>query len=147
MKTSKRNQFYYLTVAVLLILIGTGVIINWNNLFRPSVEKQPFVTVGDTIAPYTIAVYYFPGQKSAAKGLSFYFKQQGYLVKLLPAEGVETLKYKRNAPSHIFFKTEELAQAMGVKRNIEQIVGHPVSAYRFAVTHENISMMVVFTNA
>ncbi len=146
MSNSKKNQYYYPIIAGLIILLGTVLIINWNNIFNPSIEKQPFVSVGDTVAPYKIAVYYFPGQKNAAKGLSHYFKQQGYLVDLLPADGVKRLEYKRNAPSHIFFKTEELAQAMGVKKKIEKIVGHPVSAYRFATTHEDISMMVVFTN-
>jgi hypothetical protein len=131
---------------VLLILVGTALIINWNNMFHPSIEKKPFVTIGDSVAPYTIAVYYFPGQKNAAKGLSHYFKQQGYIVDLLPAEGVKHLEYKRFAPSHIFFKTEELAQAMGVKKTIEKIVGHPVSAYRFVESQDKISMMVVFTN-
>lgn len=146
MNTRKKNQYYYLFIAILMIMIGTALIINWNNLFHPSLEKQPYVTVGDTVAPYKISVYYFKGQEGAAQGLSFYFKQQGYLVDLLPAEGVKRLEYKRNSPSHIFFKTEELAQAMDVKKNIEKIVGHPVNAYRFAASHEKISMMVVFTN-
>ncbi|MEH6445047.1 MAG: hypothetical protein V7784_14215 [Oceanospirillaceae bacterium] len=146
MGTKKRANYFYLLVAVFLILIGSGVILNWNNLFRPSIIPQPHVRSGNSLAPYKIAVYYFPGQKNAAQGLSYYFKQKNYLVDLLPADNVEKLQYKRYSPSHIFFKNEELAQAMSVKSDIEKIIGHPVNAYRFVMTEDKVSMMVVFTN-
>lgn len=143
---NKKKSYYYLVIVLLLILIGTGLVINWNNLLRITIKSQSYVTAGNTVAPYKIAVYYFPGQKHAAKALSYYFERSGYLVDLLPAKDVPRLNHKRNAPSHIFFKTEELAQAMDIKQSIEKIIGHPVSAYRFTSSQENFSMMVVFTN-
>ncbi|MEH6442776.1 MAG: hypothetical protein V7784_02675 [Oceanospirillaceae bacterium] len=146
MNTKKRANYFYLFISILLIMIGSGLLLNWNNLFRPSIMPQPHVISGNSLAPYKIAVYYFPGQKNASRGLSYYFEQQNYLVDLLPADNVEELQYKRYSPSHIFFKNEELAQAMAVKSDIETIIGHSINAYRFAESQDKVSMMVVFTN-
>jgi hypothetical protein len=145
MIAKKGNNYFYLLVSVLIIFIGSGLLLNWNNLFRPSVEPQPHVRAGNSLAPYKIVVYYFPSQKNAAKALGYYFEQKNYLVDLLPAEGVAELQHKRYSANHIFFKNEELAQAMSVKNEIETIIGLPVSAYRFSEPPSNLSMMVVFT--
>jgi hypothetical protein len=146
MIVKKINNYFYVLVSILLILIGSGLLLNWNNLFRPSIEPQPHVRAGNSLAPYKIAVYYFPSQRNAAKALSYYFEQKNYIVDLLPAVGVEELQHKRYSPNHIFFKNEELAQAMSVKSEIETIIGLPVSAYRFSEPPSNLSMIVVFTN-
>jgi len=146
MATKKRINFLYGLIGVLLILITGSFLLNWTNVFRPAIQKNLHITAGNTLAPYKIAVYYFPGKKNAASALSYYFQQKKYLVELLPAIGVAALEYKRYSPSHIFFKAEELAQAMSVKSEIEAIVGYPVSAYRFSDVPDNVSMIVVFTN-
>jgi len=146
MKVYKKTNYFYVVIAILLILISTGLLLNWNNLFRPALTPQTFIKSGSSLLPYKIAVYYFPGQKNAARALSYYFEQKNYLVDLLPAKGIAKLQHKKYSPSHIFFKQEEMAQAMSVKSEIGSIIGHPINAYRFSEPPSDVSMIVVFTN-
>lgn len=145
MTIKKKANYFHLIIAILLAFISVGVLLNWNNLYRPA-QAPAFIKAGNTILPYKIAVYYFPGKKSEAKALSYYFQQKKYLVDLLPAENIASLQHKRYSPSHLFFKQEELAQAMSVKSDIGTIIGHPINAYRFSEPPSDVSMIVVFTN-
>jgi len=146
MTIKKKTNGFYLLIAILLLLISAGLLLNWNNLYRPTLVPQSYIKAGNSLLPYKIAVYYFPGQKNAARALSYYFEQKSYLVDLLPAKGVAELQHKRYSPSHLFFKQEELGQAMAVKSDIGAIIGHPINAYRFSEAPSDVSMIVVFTN-
>ncbi|MCJ8300109.1 MAG: hypothetical protein MJK13_14405 [Pseudomonadales bacterium] len=96
--------------------------------------------------PYQINIYYFPKRKNSANALTDYFHQQGYLVKMLTASELENSQATKYSPSHFFFNKEDFGQAMGIKSKMEQVMGYPISAYKFGVSQSIPSMIIVFTN-
>jgi len=108
---------------------------------------ESYITSGNTINPYQINIYYFPSRKNSAFALTEYFNQQGYLVKTLTASKLENSEATRYSPTHFFFNREDFAQAMRIKSAMEQVLGYPISAYKFGVSQSVPSMIIVFTQA
>ncbi|MCJ8300842.1 MAG: hypothetical protein MJK13_18180 [Pseudomonadales bacterium] len=108
---------------------------------------KAYITSGNTVNPYQINIYYFSSRKNSAFALTDYFEQQGYLVKTLTASELENSEATRYSPTHFFFNREDFAQAMRIKSDMEQVLGYPISAYRFGISQSVPSMIVVFTHA
>lgn len=96
---------------------------------------------------YQIDIYYFPGRKPTAFALSDFFNQQGYLVNTLKATKLKNSEATQFSQSHFFFNREDLSQAMLIKKQMQQVLGYPISAYKFREAKQTPSMRIVFTNA
>ena len=110
-------------------------------------NSESFISTENTENPYQINIYYFPNRKNGADALTGYFHQQGYAVKLLTASQLENSQATQFSPSHFFFNEEDFGQAMRMKSNMEQVMGHPISGYKFGVSQSIPSMIIVFTDA
>lgn len=108
---------------------------------------KSYINAGNTQNPYQIDIYYFPRRKPSAYALTDFFTQQGYLVNTLTAAQLENSKATQFSQSHFFFNKEDFSQAMGIKTQMQQVLGYPISAYKFSVSQQVPSMLIVFTDA
>ncbi len=97
--------------------------------------------------PYQIDIYYFPKRKNSADALTGYFRHKGYLVNNLTAKELENSQATKYSPSHFFFNKEDFGLAMEIKSKMEQVLGYPISGYKFRAPQHIPSMIVVFTDA
>ncbi|NRA14251.1 MAG: hypothetical protein HRU04_01955 [Oceanospirillaceae bacterium] len=108
---------------------------------------ESFISAEITENPYQINIYYFPKRKNSAKALTHYFEQQGYLVKTLKASELKNSQATKYSPSHFFFNKEDFGLAMEIKSEMGQVLGYPISAYKFSVSQSIPSMIIIFTEA
>ena len=143
-----RSNVVSITVWTIVLVIVAVLSTNLDLMIKlKGGGTESFISTENTENPYQINIYYFPSRKNSAKALTGYFHQQGYLVKTLAASELENSQATKYSPSHLFFNKEDFGQVMGIKSKIEQVMGYPISAYKFGVSQSIPSMIIVFTNA
>ena len=145
MNTAKKKRIY-LAIVLLVCFIVFTTVVNWSHIINIGVTPQDYVSETDSGSPYKITVYYFPTQKNEAQGLVYYLSQQKYLIDMEPASILKELDSSRYSLSYLFFNHDDLALAVPIKKNIEQILNHPINAYKFPVSQSSPSMMVILTD-
>ncbi len=130
---------------ILVALILLFAAINWKYIIKT--DSKAFENFNQAADPQNITIYYYPSRKLAAKALSYYFTEQDYKVKILPASSLERLKSSKKAPSYVFFNQEQFPQAMAIKSEVERVLKSPVNAYRFRTFQDDPAIMMVFTEA
>ena len=68
-------------------------------------------------------------------------------MNTLTARVLENSRATQFSQSHFFFNREDFSQAMAIKTQMQQVLGYPISAYKFQVSQKVPSMMIVFTDA
>jgi len=143
-----RSKAVSITIWITLLVIVAVLATNLDLMIKlKGGGSESYVSAENTENPYQINIYYFHKRKNSAYALSDYFVQQGYLVKTLKASVLENSQATKYSPSHFFFNREDFGQAMRIKSNIEQVMGYPISPYRFGISQSIPSMIIIFTAA
>lgn len=139
------------------ILIGVCIAILIIFLvFSTNLEMKRKLYGGGTISllsvpkaenPFQINIFYFPKRQKTAAAVSRYLTSQGHLVNTIKASKRKNSRANKYLPSHFFFNKHEFGQAMEIKSMMEKKLGHPMSAYKFKVSQNIPSMIIIFTEA
>lgn len=144
LKNIKKNKTYIIAF-VLLTVVVLLFVVNWQQNYNFALKSQPSTSAEIANSSYQINVYYFPSRKRAATALTYYFSQQGFPINMQPAESLDGLDAFRHSTNRIFFNHDQFATAMEIKDKTQRILGYPLNAYRYKVTQNSHSMMIVFT--